>query len=382
MGQSSATFFDELKEWSERKLRLLSNYIDGATRILGTIDHVYYVDGFAGRGTYGRAHENQVPGSPIRAALLARQYKDEGRAYSLSCINVENNRETFDELQSATEPYKDVVKNLFGPFIDNVDAILKIVGDNPVICFLDPFGIDGMDMSGIEKLMRRGGVTDFWIRLEAGEVRRRDGYYSNPEPGADRQFDILRRIYGIYDDNKLHNLLNGFSPQDRKGKAIDLYLKRLSEEFAKTRRRAGFAAAYPINSVEGISKYHLVFSTASKKGLNLASNIVYGIEENYQREVAWYKANRTSQLSLFQLDPSEDEVFDEKVAQIRKQIQATWSGKSVTRQDIHTDLLLNNHWFGSIKGKHLTAALRSLARENQATHMGRISDDNTIFNIV
>lgn len=379
MGQSSATFFDELKEWSERKLRLLRNYIDGATRILGTIDHVYYVDGFAGRGTYGRDNENQVPGSPIRAALLARQYKNEGRAYSLSCINVENNRDTFDELQSATEPYRDVVKNLFGPFIDNVDAILKIVGDNPVICFLDPFGIDGMDMSGIEKLMRRGGVTDFWIRFESGAVRRRDGYYADQEAGADKQFDILRRVYGIYDDEKLHNLLDGATPGERKANAVSLYLQRLAEEFAKTRRRSGFAAAYQINSVEGASKYHLVFATASKKGLNLSSDIVYGIEENYQKEVAWYRANQTRQMTLFQLDPSEDDVFKEKVARIKRQVQTTWAGKSVSRRDIHADLLLTSGWFGSIKGKHLTAVLNELIKENQISTMGKISDDNTVF---
>jgi len=380
MAQSSASFFDELKEWSERKLNLVSKYIDGATKILGSIDHVFYIDGFAGRGTYGRELQTQVPGSPIRAALLAQQYKGEGKNYSLSCINIESDKDTFLGLQSATEPYKDVVTNLSGSFSKNIDTILKLVGDNPAICFLDPFGIDGMDMEGIKRLIGRGGITDFWIRFESGEVRRRDGYYSSQEPGADKQFDILRRVYGIFDDETLHNLLAGTTTEERKKNAIDLYLKRLTQEFASS-RGSGFAAAYRIGSVEGANKYHLVFSTANKKGLNLASDIVYGIEESYQKEIEWYRANQTYQKTLFQLDPSESEIFDGKVGRIREQVLITWAGKSVSRRDIHADLVVNNGWFGSIKGKHLTKALRELTDGGQVKKSGAISDDRTIFHI-
>ena len=339
---AAGIFFDELKEWSERKLNLLAKYIDGATRILGKIDHVFYVDGFAGRGTYGDTAQNSVPGSPIRAALLAQQFRDEGRSYSLSCINVESDREIFEGLQKATEPYKRVVTNLFGPFSQNIDAILKMVGDNPVICFLDPFGIDGMEMAGIERLIKRGGVTDFWIRFESGEVRRRDGYYSRQEPGADKQFDILRRVYGIYDDEKLHHLLAGNSPTQRKDNAINVYLARLIQQFENSRRRTGFAAAYQIKAIEGNSKYHLVFATASNKGLNLASNIVYSIEESYQKEVVWYRNNRTNQLPLFDsLDPSDKEIFEEKVENITKQILQDLPGSSLSRRALHTHLITN-----------------------------------------
>src|SRR6266567_9218313 len=45
-------FFDRMHEWSERKLQLLKKYVDAADKILGSINRIYYVDGFAGRGTY------------------------------------------------------------------------------------------------------------------------------------------------------------------------------------------------------------------------------------------------------------------------------------------------------------------------------------------
>ena len=46
-------FFQEMHDWSERKLQLLTDYVDAAAKILGSINKIYYVDGFAGRGTYG-----------------------------------------------------------------------------------------------------------------------------------------------------------------------------------------------------------------------------------------------------------------------------------------------------------------------------------------
>jgi hypothetical protein len=280
-------------------------------------------------------------------------------------------------LEKATEPYKGFVTNLYGPFAENIDNVLRMVQDKPVICFLDPFGIDGIDMAAIQKLMRRGGITDFWIRFETGEVRRRDGWFDVQEPGAQKQFEILCRIYGIFDRNALHKLLSGSTPEDRKNNAIKLYLKRLSTGFSQIRGE-GYAAAYRIGSQEGDNKYHLVFATASKKGITLASNIVYGIEEVYQKQVEWYRLNSTGQLSMFSIiDPTEDEIFEMKVNTIQNQIWAECRGKNLSRLDIHTLLLPG--WFGVIKGSHLTRALQNLCKGKGVISNGQISQDSTIF---
>ncbi len=74
---STDPFFSELKDWSRRKLTLLQKYLDAAAKILSD---VYYIDGFAGRGTYGTLEEKLEPGSPLLAAQLAQR--------SL-CVNIE-----------------------------------------------------------------------------------------------------------------------------------------------------------------------------------------------------------------------------------------------------------------------------------------------------
>jgi len=45
---SQPDYFDELKEWSKRKLQLLEDYVKAASKIMGIIGRVYYVVGFAG----------------------------------------------------------------------------------------------------------------------------------------------------------------------------------------------------------------------------------------------------------------------------------------------------------------------------------------------
>ena len=91
---SQEDFFDKMHEWSERKLQLLQRYVDPAAKILGSIKQIYYVDGFAGRGTY----RDGSKGSPIRIAELAQQYEKEGKSYSFRCINVEEDDEYFANL--------------------------------------------------------------------------------------------------------------------------------------------------------------------------------------------------------------------------------------------------------------------------------------------
>lgn len=64
-------FFDRMHEFSERKLQLLKKYVDAADKILGSINRIYNIDGFAGRGTYrdgakGFSYKDRRIGSAIR----------------------------------------------------------------------------------------------------------------------------------------------------------------------------------------------------------------------------------------------------------------------------------------------------------------------------
>lgn len=374
---SNLDYFDEFKEWSERKLRLVRNYLDGATRILGSINQVFYVDGFAGRGSYGRPGEPQVPGSPLRAAELAREYSTKGRNHSLRCINIEVDKATFDELQTATNSYSSLVQNIHGTFADRVDQVLRVIGAKPAICFLDPFGVDGMDWVAVQKLIHRSTQTDLWLRFDVAEVRRRDGYYGSTQPGAEKNFEILTRVYGIKDKDQLHRKLSpGETPEDRKRCAVELYMEHLRSAFQAIKGE-GYSESYRVGSLQEETKYYLVFATASKKGLVLASNVVCGIEENYQRELERYKAS--AQLDMFALfDPTEEQIFKAKVDSLEKDIAKACCGRSLSRRDIHAMMLKER--FGIVKSPHVTSALKRLIDDGVITSKtGQVSDDRAIF---
>src|SRR6266536_5453270 len=234
-------FFDELKEWSERKLQLLHNYVSAASKIMGSIKQVYYVDGFAGEGIY----DDGSKGSPVRAAELALSYQQDAKSYALKCINVEEDTKRFTNLQSTTAKFGNLVLNLQGTFVDNIDRILQEVGNQAVICFLDPFGIKGIDWVAVEKMINRGraGPTDMWIRFDTQIRSRLHGFFDSKSSGADKKFGILPRVFGIDDRERLYNLLDGNSAEERLKNTLNLYEKALAGGFSKA-RGVGFAASY------------------------------------------------------------------------------------------------------------------------------------------
>lgn len=380
-------FFDELHEWSERKLEILRKYLDGATKILGSsVGQVYYVDGFAGRGSYGRLDEVQVPGSPLQAAKMAQAFHQDGKSYALKCVNVEMNLDTFNELQNVTQPYRNFVRNVHGEFANKIDDILSIIGNSPTICFLDPFGVNGIDWIAVQALIQRQGITDFWIRFDVKEVRRREGYYNSSLIGADKQYDILRNVYGFQNADQLHKLLDGDSREQRARNALDLYTSRLRNEFTNVRGE-GYATEYRIGSIDNETKYYLVFASASQKGLVLASDVVYGIEENYQKSVERHKlskhTSKTGQMNFMSMiAPTEEDIFEGMVEEVKSTIWDFCKGQSLTRIEIHTKLIDSNSsgdpLFGIIKKSHITRALKEMEEDGRiVSRKGARSNDWT-----
>ncbi|MGH2506990.1 MAG: three-Cys-motif partner protein TcmP, partial [Ktedonobacteraceae bacterium] len=259
-------FFLQMHEWSDRKLQLLQKYVDAAAKILGKIDTIYYVDGFAGRGTYFDGSQ----GSPMRIADLAQRFEREGKPYSFRCLNVEENDSHFANLAEQTAKYGKIVRNFHGRFADHLDTILQIIGAHPTVFFLDPFGLKGIEWSAVKKIIDRSAPTDIWIRFDHTDVRRLDGNFEVNE----HKFHILSAVFGIPDASHLHALLDaGNTPAERIQSCLDLYLRQLKQTFQQA-KNLGYANAYTIRSLEEDYKYHLLFATAHPKGIILASDVV------------------------------------------------------------------------------------------------------------
>ena len=374
--QDPREYFGELKEWSERKLNILERYLDSFTKILGSLGgggQVYYVDAFAGKGIY----DDDAKGSALRAAELARKYQLEDRQYRLKCINVEAEYENYENLEANSSGFGDLVSNFHGTFVENLDQILQETANSSALFFLDPFGVKGIDWEAVQKIIRRGFGTDLWIRFDYSGVRRLYGRYGDITPGAEKSFQILCDTYGIQDQEYLYRTLSGETAEIRIQKAIALYLQRLADEFGRV-RGSGFAAAYTIKSLQEQGKYSLMFATGHPRGAIIASEVVCGIEETYQRELEEYKASQSTQLAFSFLNPSEEELFLDKVTRLKEDIWSLCQGQELDRTKVY--MLVWQKWFGKLKSKHVNEALKALIVDGRIIHAsGAVSANYTKF---
>jgi hypothetical protein len=163
-----------------------------------------------------------------------------------------------------------------------------------------------------------------------------------------------------------------------------LYIERLERTFDKFGKK-GFAASYPIISINGQRKYFLVFACAHHKAATLASNIVNSIEETYQHEKEEYHKQQTGQMSLFTSEATEKQIRDEKVKKLKNAIFLLPKNRSMTREGLHYEILIQDKsWFGKIGRKHLTQALKELLSEvpTKIKSIGTPGNDESIFTIL
>lgn len=382
MTQDSDTFFNEQKEWSKRKLAIIGGYLAAFSKILGsstTQRCVYFIDGFAGAGQYIDGSK----GSPLLSAELAQQYQNQQKPYRLKCINIEEDAENYHNLISVTAPFSGLVENFYGSFSSNLSSILNQIGQCPALFFLDPFGVKGTDWADIVRIIHRQAPTDIWIRFDHKTVRRLSGFFDSGSRGAESKIQNLLNLYGINRPDNLYKQLQGNTPEERIIKALDLYVSKLESEFSLVGKE-GYSAAFPIVSLDGETKYHLVFAAAHPVAAILASKIVNSVERNRVMERQEYQQMKTSQLFLFSTEPTDKELSEFTVEQLSTNIARLCMGEKLSRQKIFMSLIRDNgkKWFGRFSDAHLNRALSLLEEGTNPiiqSKNGPNSHDKTVF---
>jgi three-Cys-motif partner protein len=177
MGDTSK-FFESLKGHSEIKHRILGKFLPPWRAKLGLrvsmrgTGRLWYVDAFAGTGKY----EDGADGSPIIGARQALAAKQEKRDYRLACINVEIKRDRFQLLVANTADFisADVeIHNLLNDFSLAVPEIMNLVGSqDPILLFVDPFGIKPLVFDAIRPLLSRPGPVDLILTFNTAALHR------------------------------------------------------------------------------------------------------------------------------------------------------------------------------------------------------------------
>ncbi len=360
MNQAEEFFFD-LKDWSARKLEIIKKYVGGFANILGSKHkEVYYIDGFAGKGVYDGGEK----GSPVLIAEQAQQFQNSNRPFNLHCVNIERDPINYANLSAETKKFGSLVTNYEGSFEDHIEKILPQIRNIPAVFFIDPFGVKGAGWDHIEQVIARRDLTDIWIRFDHVTVRRLAGFHESDAKDAQGKFQALPNLFGISNSKSLQSRLEaGSTPQQRIQNAVTLYEEQIEKAFNKHARK-GFAASYPIISINGQRKYHLVFACSNYKAATLANNIVNGVEETFKREQEEYKETQTDQMSLFPIDLTQNQIFEEKVKSLKNSLLSLPKNSPLKREELHFNLLRNNkNLFGKIGRSHLTQAIKELLGE-------------------
>ena len=152
----------EIDPHTSVKHEILRRYLQAWIPILSRYHgRVIYFDGFAGPGEYLDIKGNKVDGSPIIEikSFLGHTFKD--RIKEVRFVFVEKTLQVFEHLKNQLAPYNspnlkmDLYNDEFDKVINGGLDELEKKGANiaPTFCFIDPFGIKGLPLNTINRIM-------------------------------------------------------------------------------------------------------------------------------------------------------------------------------------------------------------------------------------
>jgi three-Cys-motif partner protein len=367
---TQSDFFSEANPRSIDKLELLAGYLKPLCYKLGSScgprrpwKHVWIVDGMAGQGAYAPDAGGRVQdGSPLIAAKWAKQLQIDRHYPIVRCVNVEADTDNFVQLERNLAAWRDVAIALRGEFADHVDDIIDMIGTDPALVFLDPFGVKGIEMEIIEKLLGRGAKTktELLVHFSDRTFKRMAGNLSDNTArkpvgvkSANAKLTQLDRVVGtpmwrrIWDSPEYDN-------KEAMDRIAELYLSEL-------RRRIGFANQILMRDNYGDTPaYRLVFCTGSPHGVEQVSHLAHRYETELKDRA------RPGQIDLF----SEQEARQQLTA-LRDRIQALGVQRDpITPQEIRH--LLVPELFGLHSSTDYAKAIRELVAR------GTVDRDNPV----
>lgn len=191
---SSGKFFTGQKPAAVLKHAVFSTYASVFFSMLGSTHRgpMWLIDSYAGPGKYDADESGtQVNGSPIVALELAAKQRDFSPPRDVRCTFIEDNRAYFTALCANVKPFQDdglQVEVRRGSAAEHLDEVWGLVGDNPVLTFIDPFGVSAVakkQMTGVLLAKDRKASSEVLVNINVEAISRHGGclqWNSNREP--------------------------------------------------------------------------------------------------------------------------------------------------------------------------------------------------------
>ncbi len=373
--RTRATFFDELKDWSEIKLRLLTKYFDAYQRIRGgSHPRIYYVDGFAGAGEYGDGATRRE-GSPVRLARLAQQIAAAGKPYQLICINTEIDPGNCAKLERALAGFPTGLAQVrCGAFADHLPAILATISGAPAVFFLDPFGVKPITLAQTEPLLRRPD-TELLLNVNTRRLRLMAGFEDSESKDRAAKLRLVSAVLGEDPAAAPPEWLREWQRLDDPLRwetwAAGAYARRLLERSPYLQ----YALSYPVRETYRANpKYHLIFATRSAKPIPIMNDFICTEEDDlFSKTELVTRGGQTSFLGAVR----ESEHAERLAATVEEVHAYGLAHQGCTRPQLIQHFVRRN--FGQFKQKHYRQMVDKLVRDGRASFAnGRPNDHDPI----
>lgn len=257
------------------KLDILRKYLRAWAIIVGEYyPEAYYVDCFAGRGSYHKGNiKNCIPGSPLIGTRTAIEVKNikakKGLSFILKIIAVESNRRNADDLEQFIRqdgPASNVSFELKNAEFDNaLEDIIKVANKKPAFFFIDPYGIKTISKESLDLIICRNGSTEIFLNYMNMGVQRVSGQLKNVKHENEKI-----RIKAIKTVSHLNDLFGDMSWADKNSEEL---LKHFVEKVLSNKYNyvLNFKMPYPDRS--GIM-YNLLFATNYPAGEKIMKDIM------------------------------------------------------------------------------------------------------------
>jgi three-Cys-motif partner protein len=294
MSRAGDHHFDEFHDHTLLKHLILRKYVGAwAQKLRRSHKTVWFVDAFAGEGQDKKGN----PGSPLIAARLAEplEHDDQG---VMRVLAIEKDDARCARLKEVMSPYieRKIAIVRCGTLAERIDQFIDYIGDAPALFFLDPFGVEGLLVDLLPKLLRGPNNEVFALFADVGANRlhavlmaegkdpekEEDAVRAAPSLFAEMVEEDAQRARAAAEKSQRalrstqqaseRILTEALGPgaleeldtipdDDRRVWLVRRYMRSLFESGAK------YVLALPVRDASSQRVYQLVYATKSKVGL-------------------------------------------------------------------------------------------------------------------
>jgi len=312
----------EIEPHTQVKLAILQRYLQPWFAILSSSHgRVVYLDGFAGPGEYIYKGKN-VNGSPLIAIETYLGHKLKNRIKEIVFIFVEKELKVFQYLEKKLEPYKkqglkiethnDEFENVVNGILDELNK-----GGNkiaPTFCFIDPFGIKGLPMSTVKRIMENKSC----------------------EALINFMYEDLNRFIRLPQNEKHVTALFGGTEEWKKEKDIKdskkryFFLTNLYERQLRNQCGECYIRTFDMINQHNKNDYVLFFVTKNKLGLEKMKEAMWKVDDTGN-----FKFSDTS------YNPEQMTLFDKPdYGRLKKMILDKYAGSRVSIEELSDFVLI------------------------------------------